>query len=324
MPQRRQILAACAAALTLAAPLSALAQEYPAKPIRLILPFPPGGVTDLLARTLAERLQARLGQPVVVENKAGAGTVLASDFVAAAAPDGYTLLMASSSLGAAPSVMKKVNYDPVKSFAPITLVAQVSHWLVVNQSLPVKNVAELIAYAKANPGRLSYASTGNGTSTHLEAEYFKQLAAVHMVHIPYRGSGPALTDLVAGQTQLMFDAVGSSTGMVRDGKLRALAVTTAVRSPAVPDVPTIAESGLPGFDVMPWLGLVAPAGTPQAIVTKLHAEIVKAMDTPEVREQFRQRGLPLVLNAPAEFGPFIVQETAKWVRVVKTAGITAD
>lgn len=321
--QRRHLLGLLAAAV-LALPLGARAQGYPDKPIRLVLPFPPGGVTDLLARTLAERLQPRLGQPVVVENKAGAGTVLASDYVAKAPADGYTLLLAASSLGAAPAVMKKVNYDPVKSFAPVTLVAQVSHWLVVNPSLPVKNVAELIAYAKARPGQLSYGSTGNGTSTHLEAELFEDLAGIHMVHIPYRGSGPALTDLIGGQTQLMFDAVGSSVGMVRDGKLRALAVTTAKRSPAVPEVPAIAESGLPGFDVMPWLGIVAPAGTPQPVIARLHAEIVRAMDTPEVREQFRQRGLPLVLNSPAEFGPFIAQETARWLKVVKSAGIKPE
>jgi tripartite-type tricarboxylate transporter receptor subunit TctC len=321
--QRRNLLALLAA-VALAWPLSAFAQEYPNKPIRLVVPFPPGGVADLLARTLAERLQARLGQSVVVENKAGAGTVLASDFVAAAPPDGYTLLLAASSLGAAPAIMKKVRYDPVKSFAPVTLVAQVSHWLVVNPKLPVNSVAELIAYAKARPGQLSYGSTGTGTSTHLEAELFEELAGIHMVHIPYRGSGPALTDLIGGQTQLMFDALGSSVGMVKDGRLRALAVTTVKRSPAAPEVPSVAESGLPGFDVMPWLGIVAPAGTPTPIVVKLHAEIVQAMDTPEVREQFRQRGLPLVLNTPAEFGPFIVQETAKWLRVVKAAGIQPE
>ena len=326
MNTRRKLLASLGAAvLLLAQPLAALAQQdYPNKPIRLILPFPPGGVTDMLARSLAERMQASMGQPVIVENKAGAGTVLASDFVAKAAPDGYTLLLAASSLGSAPAVMRKVSYDPVKSFTPVTLVAQVSHWLLVNPSLPVKNVAELIAYAKANPGKLSYGSTGNGTSTHLEAELFKDLAGVFMVHIPYRGSGPALTDLMAGQTQLMFDAVGSSAGMVKEGKLRAMAVTTAKRSPAVPDVPSIAESGLPGFDVMPWLGVVAPAGTPQPVVQKLHAEILRAMDTPEMREQFRMRGLPLVLNTPAEFGRFIVQETAKWLKVVQTAGIKPD
>lgn len=327
--QRRHLAAWFAAAL-MALPLASQAQaqgqamDYPSKPIRLVLPFPPGGVTDLLARTLAERLQARLGQTVVVENKAGAGTVLASDFVARAPADGYTLLMAASSLGAAPAVMKKVNYDPVKSFEPVTLVAQVTHWLVVNPKLPVKNVAELIAYAKARPGKLSYGSTGHGTSTHLEAELFEDLAGIYMVHIPYRGSGPALTDLVAGQTDLMFDALGSSSGMVKDGRLRALAVTTAKRSPAVPEVPTIAETGLPGFDVMPWLGIVAPKGTPSAIVNKLHAEIVQAMNVPEVQEQFRQRGLPLVLNKPAEFGPFIEQETARWLKVVKSAGIQPE
>ena len=321
---RRIILAALLGAVALIAPPWAAAQDFPTKPIHLVLPFPPGGVTDMLARTLGERLQRRLGQPVVVENKAGAGTVLASEFVAKAPADGHTLLLAASSLGSAPAVFGKVSYEPTRSFAPVSLVAQVSHWIVVNPSLPVNSVAELIAYARKNPGRLSYASTGNGTSTHLEAELFKDLAGIHMVHIPYRGSGPALTDLVAGQTQLMFDAVGSSAEMVKAGKLRALAVTTAKRSPSVPQVPTIAESGLSSFDVMPWLGIVAPAGTPQAVVRRLHAEITRAMDDPEVRERFRQQGLPLVLSSPAEFGTLIAQDTAKWARVVKASGIKPE
>ena len=322
--QRRNLLAACVGALTLGTSWSAQAQDFPRKPIHLLLPFPPGGVTDSLARTLAERLYTRLGQPVIVENKPGAGTVLASDYVVASPSDGYTLLFAASSLGVAPAIMRNVHYDPVKSFAPITLVAQVSHWLVVNPNLPVKSVAELIAYAKARPGELSYSSTGIGTSTHLEAELFKEMAGISMVHIPYRGSGPGLTDLVGGRTQLAFDPIGSSGGMVKAGQLRALAVTTAKRSPAAPEIPSVAESGLPGFDVMPWLGVLAPAGTPQPIVQKLHSEIVLAMDTPEIREQFRQRGLPLVLNTPAEFSQFIEQETAKWLHVIKTAGIKLE
>ena len=320
---RRCALAAVAAA-AFAAPQIGLAQDYPNKPVRLVLPFPPGGVTDILARTLAEKLAPRLGQPFVVDNKPGAGTVLASDLVARAPADGYTLMLAASSLGTAPLLYDKVGYDPVKSFAPVTQVASVVHVLVVNPRLPVKNVAELIDHMKKNPGKLSYGSTGTGTSTHLEAELLKSMAKVYMVHIPYRGSGPALTDLVAGQLDLMIDALGSSGPFIKSGRLRPLAVTTARRSQSIPELPTMAESGLPGYEAMPWLGLVAPAGTPQPVIDRLYREVAEVLKEPELRERFKVLGLDIIGNTPAEFASFIRRDIDQWARVIGSAEIKAE
>ena len=303
---------------------SALAQDYPNKPIRMVLPFPPGGVTDLLARALAEKLAPRLGQPVIVDNKPGAGTVLASDFVARAPADGYTLLMAASSLGTAPLIYEKVGYDALKSFTPVTQVASVVHVVVVNPALPVKSIKELVAYAKANPGKLNYSSTGTGTSTHLEGELLKSMAGVYMVHIPYRGSGPALIDLVGGQVMVMIDALGSSGPFIKAGKLRALAVTTAKRSQSIPELPTVAESGVPGYEAMPWLGLVAPAGTPQVVVDRIHREVAKVLEDPEIRERFKGWGLDIIGNTPAEFTSFLYRDVEQWARVIKSANIKAD
>lgn len=321
---RKHFLTALAVAATLCAVGPAAAQAYPERPIRMVLPFPPGGVTDLLARALAEKLAPRLGQPVVVDNKAGAGTVLASDFVARAPADGYTVMLAASSLGTAPLLYEKVNYDAIRSFTPITQVASVVHVLVVNPNLPVKSVAELVAYSRQNPGKLSYGSTGMGTSTHLEGELFKTMAQAFMVHIPYRGSGPALTDLVAGQTQVMFDALGSSGPFIRAGKLRALAVTTAKRSESIPELPTVAESGLPGYEAMPWLGLVAPAGTPPAVVDRLYREVNEVLKEPELRARFKGWGLDIIGNTPSEFASFLRRDIDQWNRVIKSAHIKAE
>nr|WP_239027431.1 tripartite tricarboxylate transporter substrate binding protein [Ramlibacter algicola] len=313
------------AAAAFIAPGAASAQEaFPNKPIHMILPFPPGGVTDLLARALGEKLSARLGQPVVVENKPGAGTVLASDYVARAKPDGYTILMAASSLGTAPLIYDKVTYDAVKSFAPVTQVASVVHVLVVSPKLPVANVKELIAYTKANPGKLSYASTGTGTSTHLEGELLKSMAGIDMVHVPYKGSGPALNDLVGGQLGVMIDALGSSGPFIKAGKLRALGVTTAKRSASVPELPTLAESGVPGYEAMPWLGLVAPAGTPPEIVDRLHKETAKVLEDPAIKERFKGWGLDIIGNTPAEFSAFIKRDIDQWARVIKNANIKGE
>jgi len=318
----RNLCALLVASAAVALPVTGSAQEaWPAKPVHMILPFPPGGVTDLLARALGEKLGARLGQPVVVENKAGAGTILASDYVARAPADGYTVLFAASSLGTAPLLYDKVSYDAIKSFAPVSLVASVVHVLEVNPALPVKSVKELIAYAKAHPDKLNYASTGAGTSTHLEGELFKSMAGVEMRHIPYKGSGPALTDLVGGQVTVMIDALGSSGPFIRDGKLRALAVTTARRSAAVPELPTVAESGLPGYEAMPWLGLVAPAGTPKAVVDRLHREVVKVLADPDLRERLKGWGLDPIGNSPDEFAAFIAEDVKKWERVIREAQI---
>lgn len=319
----KQLMAGIAlAAAALCGP--AQAQNYPSKPVTIVVPFAPGGATDIMARTLAERLNKRMGQPVIVENKPGAGTMIASEHVARAQPDGHTVLLAASSLGIAPALYAKVNYDPVKDFTPISLVASVVHVLEVHPSIPVKNVAELIAWIKANPGKANYGSVGAGTSTHLESELFNTMAGVKMTHVPYKGSAPALMDLVGGNLQVMFDAWASSGPFVKDGKTRLLAVTTAQRSKLLPDVPTVAESGLPGYEAMPWLGFVAPAGTPAAAVNRFHAELMEVLKEPEVQEKFRVLGLDIIGNTPQQFADFIRRDIVKWAKVVKDSGAKAD
>jgi len=319
----KQLLAGVAlAAAALCTP--AQAQGYPSKPVNIVVPFAPGGATDIMTRLLAERLSKRLGQPVIVENKPGAGTMIASEFVAKAPADGHTVLMAASSLGIAPSLYSKVNYDPVKSFAPISLVASVVHVLEVHPSVPVKTVGELIAWLKANPGKANYGSVGAGTSTHLESELFNTMAGVKMVHVPYKGSAPALTDLVGGSLQVMFDAWASSGPFVKDGKTRLLAVTTAQRSKILPDVPTVAESGLPGYEAMPWLGLLAPAGTPDAVVKKFHDELIEVLKEQPVQEKFHSLGLDIIGNNPQEFAEFIKKDITKWAKVIQETGAKAN
>ena len=303
---------------------TAHAQTYPTKPVTIVVPFSPGGATDIMSRLLAERLNKRLGQPVVVENKPGAGTMIASDYVAKAPADGYTLLVAASSLGIAPSLYKKVNYDPIKDFAPISQVASVVHVLVVHPSIPAKNVGELVTWLKANPTKANYGSVGAGTSTHLESELFKSVAGVKMAHIPYKGSAPALTDLVGGQLQVMFDAYASSGPFIKDGRVRLLAVTTAQRSKSLPDTPTVSESGLPGYEAMPWLGLVAPAGTPAPVVNRLYTELNDILKEPEVQERFRSLGLDIIGNKPEEFSAFLKKDIVKWAQVIKDSGAKVD
>jgi len=317
----KQLMAGIALA---AAALCGAAQAYPTKPVTIVVPFAPGGAADTMARQLAERLHKRLGQPVIVESKPGAGTMIASEYVAKAAPDGHTVLLAASSLGIAPALYSKVNYDPVKDFAPISQVASVVHVLEVHPSVPVKSVAELIAWLKANPGKANYGSVGAGTSTHLESELFNTMAGVKMTHVPYKGSAPALMDLVGGNLQVMFDAWASSGPFVKDGKTRLLAVTTAQRSKILPDVPTVAESGLPGYEAMPWLGFVAPAGTPAAAVNRFHAELTEVLKEPEVQERFRNLGLDIIGNTPEQFADFIKKDIVKWAKVVKDSGARAD
>ncbi|MBS0609283.1 MAG: tripartite tricarboxylate transporter substrate binding protein [Proteobacteria bacterium] len=317
----KQLMAGIALA---AAALCGAAQAYPTKPVTIVVPFAPGGAADTMARQLAERLNKRLGQPVIVENKPGAGTMIASEYVAKAAPDGHTVLLAASSLGIAPALYSKVNYDPVKDFTPISQVASVVHVLEVHPSVPVKSVGELIAWLKANPGKANYGSVGAGTSTHLESELFNTMAGVKMTHVPYKGSAPALMDLVGGNLQVMFDAWASSGPFVRDGKTRLLAVTTAQRSKILPDVPTVAESGLPGYEAMPWLGFVAPAGTPAAAVNRFHAELTEVLKEPEVQERFRNLGLDIIGNTPEQFAEFIKKDIVKWAKVVKDSGAKAD
>ena len=312
------------AGVAMAAALSVSAQTFPSKPVTIVVPFSPGGATDIMSRMLAERLHKRLGQPVIVENKPGGGTMIASEHVAKAAPDGHTLLLAASSLGIAPNLYNKVNYDPIKDFAPVSQVASVVHVLVVHPSLPAKNVGELVSWLKANPTKANYGSVGAGTSTHLEAELFNSVSGVKMEHIPYKGSAPALTDMVGGQLQVMFDAYASSGPFIKDGKVRLLAVTTAQRSKSLPDTPTVAESGLPGYEAMPWLGLVAPAKTPAPVINRLYTELHEVLKEADVQARFRGLGLDIIGSKPDEFSTFLRNDIVKWAKVIKDSGAKAD
>jgi len=303
----------------------ASAADYPTKPIRLVVPFPPGGTTDILARAVAQKLSETWNQQVIVDNRPGAGGNIGSDLVAKAAPDGYTLVMGTVGTHAInPNLYAKMPYDHVKDFAPVILVAGVPNVLVVNPSLPVHSVKELIDYAKANPGKLNFASSGNGTSIHLSGELFKTMAGVQMTHVPYKGSSPALADLMGGQVQLMFDNLPSSLGLIKGGKLRAIAVTSATRAAALPDVPTIAESGLPGFEASSWFGVLAPAATPHEIVAKLNGTIALWLATPEAKEKLLAQGAIAAGGSPEDFARHIDRETAKWAKVVKASGAHID
>ena len=303
----------------------AAAQTYPSKPIRIVVPFPAGGTTDVLARAVAQKLTESLGQAAVVDNRPGAGGNIGAELVAKAPPDGYTLLMGTVGTHAInPSLYPKMPYDHVKDFVPVILVAGVPNVLVINPSLPVNSVQELIAYAKANPGKLNFASSGNGTSIHLSGELFKTMAGVQMAHVPYKGSAPALQDLVGGQVQLMFDNLPSSLALIRAGKLKALAVTSLTRAAALPDVPTVAESGLPGFEASSWFGLLAPAATPQPVVVTLNTDVAKWLATPEAREKLLAQGANAAGGTPADFARHIAAETAKWQKVVKESGAKID
>ena len=304
---------------------SASAQNYPNKPIRLVVPFPPGGTTDILARQVGERLAATLGQPVVIDNRPGAAGNVGSEIVAKSAPDGYTLLLCTvSSHAINPGLYSKLPYDHIKDFAPIVLVARVPNVLEVTPSLPVNTVGDLIKLAKERPGQLNFASSGSGTSIHLSGELFKTMAGVDMVHVPYKGSAPALVDLVSGQVQLMFDNLPSSIAQIRGGKLRAIAVTSAQRAPALPDIPTIAESGLPGFEATSWFGVLAPAGTPAEIVKRLNAEIDKWLQSPEAKEKLLAQGAVAAGGSAEEFAAYIRAETEKWAKVIKASGAKVD
>ncbi len=317
-----------AVALTLVA-IGAWAQApaptYPTKPIRLVVPFPPGGATDILARAVGQRLTEVWGQSVVIDNRPGAGGNIGTELVAKSAPDGYTLEMGTVGTHAInASLYSKLPYDHVKDFVPVILVAGVPNVLVVNPSLPVSSVAELIAYAKANPGKLNFASSGNGTSIHLSGELFKTMAGVQITHVPYKGSAPALQDLLGGQVQLMFDNLPPSLPNIKAGKLKALAVTSATRAPALPDVPTMAEAGLPGFEASSWFGILAPAGTPPAIVAKLNAEIAKWLASPEAQEKLLALGANPAGGTPEDYAKHIAAETSKWAKVVKESGAKVD
>jgi tripartite-type tricarboxylate transporter receptor subunit TctC len=317
----KRIVAVCA--LLLAG--GALAQSYPSKPIRIVVPFPPGGATDIIARAVGADLTRQWAQPVAIENRAGAGGNLGADQVAKSAPDGYTLVMATVGTHAINmSLYSKMPYDTVRDFSPVSLVAAVPNILVVHPSVPVKSVKELIDLARSKPGTLNYASSGNGTSIHLSGELFKTMTGVQMTHIPYNGSGPAVASLLGGQTNLMFDNMPSALPHVKAGKLRALAVTTPRRAAVVPDLPTIAESGLPGFDASSWFGLLGPAGVPRDIVGKLSSAVIAGLQAPEMRERLSSQGADPIGSTPDQFAAHIQSEIAKWAKVVKASGAKLD
>jgi tripartite-type tricarboxylate transporter receptor subunit TctC len=305
--------------------LGALAQSYPNRPIRLVVPFPAAGTTDILARAAAQKLTEALGQAVVVDNRPGAGGNIGSDLVAKSAPDGYTLLMGTVGTHAInPSLYSKMPYDHVKDFVPVVLVAGVPNVLVVNPALPVKSVADLIKLAKDKPGTINFASSGSGTSIHLSGELFKTMSGIDMTHVPYKGSSPALTDLIGGQVQVMFDNLPSALPQIKGGKLRAVAVTSLKRAPALPDVPTIDESGLPGFEASSWFGVLAPAGTPAPIVAKINAEVNKWLQSADAREKLLSQGAEAAGGTPEQFAAHIRAETDKWAKVVKASGAKVD
>jgi tripartite-type tricarboxylate transporter receptor subunit TctC len=298
---------------------------YPTKPIRLVVPFPAGGTTDIIARAVSQRLTETLGQAVVVDNRPGAGGNIGAELVAKSPPDGYTLLMGTVGTHAInPGLYAKMPYDHVRDFAPVILVAGVPNVLVVPAALPVNSVQELIAYAKANPGKLNFASSGAGTSIHLSGEMFKTITGVNIAHVPYKGSAPALQDLVGGQVQMMFDNLPSSLALIKGGKLKALAVTSAQRSAALPDVPTMIESGLAGFEASSWFGILAPAGTPKDVIAKLSGEVAKWLATPEAKEKMAAQGAIPAGLMPDEFTRHIATETVKWQKVVKDSGAKVD
>ena len=304
----------------------ASAQSYPSKPIRLIVPYPPGGPLDIMARAIGQKLTEAWSQPVVVDNRAGAGGNIGADLVAKSPADGYTLLMGAVATHAInPTLYAKLPYDPVKDFAPVALVAQVPNILVVNPSVPARSVRELIDLVRARPGYLNFGSGSTGSTGHLAGELFNTMAGVKMVHIPYKGGAPAMADLLAGQVQLMFDNLANALPQVKAGRLRALAVTTLARSPAMPELPTIAESGLPGFDLTTWFGVMAPARTPPEIVVKLNAEIVRALNAKDMRERLEKMGAePPPNNTPERFAAFIGSEAAKYAKVVRDSGAKVE
>jgi tripartite-type tricarboxylate transporter receptor subunit TctC len=305
-------------------PVLAFAQAWPTKPVRLVSPFPAGGGTDAFARPLAAQLSQQLGQQFVVDNRGGAGGTIGADHVAKSAPDGYTFLVGAVHHTIAVSVYSKLAYDIERDLVPVTLVSIVPNVVVVNPKVPVNSLRELIDYAKANPGKLNYGSAGNGTSHHLAGELFKTLTGAHINHVPYKGAGPAMQDLLGGQVDLMFDGMGTSAPQIRGNKLKALAVTSATRSPAFPDVPTMQEAGVPNYLVTSWYALWAPAGTPPEIVARLQQEVAKAMQAPMIKEVWAQQGSGPGGNSPQEFAAFVKTEITKWAKVAKDSGARVD
>ena len=320
-----QLRFAVAILLALAAPAamaqSTSASSYPDHPVRMIVPWPPGGGTDIFARAISQKLQQSLGQPFVVENRAGASGNIGASMVARADPDGYTIVLATITLATNPSLYKSLDFDATKDLAPITLIAGVPHMLVVNPSLPVESVKQLIALAKEKPGKLSYSSAGIGSPFQIAAELFKQSAGVDILHVPYRGGAPAIADVVGDHVDMTFANLVAVLPLAKSGQVRALAVTSDKRSSAAPDVPTVAEAGLPGYAFTSWFGVLAPAQTPPAIIKKLNSEILKALHSPDIAASLSEQGADLIASTPEEFESFLKSETAKWGRVIRAAGI---
>lgn len=309
-------------ALLFAGPI--LAQSFPAKPVRVVVPYPPGGPTDIVARVLFQQVAEATGQQFLIDNRAGAGGNIGAELVAKSPPDGYTVLIGTTAHAINMSLFKNLNYDIQKDLMPVSLLTQGPLVLVAHPQFPASSVKEVIELAKTKSGGLNFASSGNGQSTHLSAELFNSMAGIKMAHVPYKGSAPALTDVMSGQVDVMFDTTLSAMPFVKAGKLKALGLTSAVRSPAAPDVPTIAESGLPGYEVFAWNGVLVPTGTPKAIIQQLNDHIRKAMLLPQVKDKFSAQGFAASWNSPESFGVFLKTEVDKWGRTVKASGATLD
>lgn len=305
--------------------LPAAQSDYPNKPIRFIVPFPPGGNVDLMARAIGQKLSENFSQQIVIDNRPGAAGIIGTEMAAKAPANGYTMLMGSiGALSINPSIYRKLPYDPVKSFSPVTLATVTPNLLVVHPLLPVNSVKELIALARSKPGQLNFASGGTGTGNHLTMELFNAMAGIRVVHVPYKGAPLAITDLIAGQVQIMTPPMPATVPHIKAGRLKALAVTSAKRNKAVPELPTVAEAGVPGYDADSWYGVLVPAGTPKTIIDKLHAEIITILTTPEVATYLANQGAEVSTTTPAQFGSFIKTEVAKWAKVVRISGIRLE
>ena len=314
-----------ALAMLCAVSLADAQTAYPSKPIRFVVPFTPGGSGDIFARPIAQKMSESMGQQVIVENRPGSGGVLGSEVVAKAAPDGYTMMMGlTANVAVNPALYAKLPYDPLRDFAPVTLVASAPYVLLVPVSLPAHNVKELIALARSKPGELAYVSLGSGSMGHLSGEMLASMGGVKLLHVPYKTLGQAIPDLISGQVQLLFLGIASAQSQVKSGKLRAIAVSGARRSPVLPQLPTVAEAGVKGFDLTGWYGVFVPAGTPQDIIARLHGEIVKALALPDVRERLSAAGAEVVGNSPREFDKFVRSELVKWAKVVKLSGAKVE
>ena len=323
MLKRRLCVVTCILVALAGAAGSAAAQDYPARPIKWVVPYPPAGTTDVLARIVAQALTEKLGLPVVVENRAGAGNNIGTEFVVKSPPDGYTMLLVNPANGINAALYKDLNYNFIRDIAPVAGMVRTPNVMVVTANFPAKTVAEFIAYCKANPGKVNMASSGSGTSVHLSGELFKSMTGCDMVHVPYKGAGPALTDLIGGQVQVMFDNLPSSAGHIKSGRLRALAVTSEGREPSLPGVPTVGET-VPGYEATAWFGVGMPKGSPRAAIERINAEVNRAPADPKMRERQAELGGKPIAGTPEDFGRTIAAETAKWEKVVNASGAKVE